>query len=108
MTSCLSITHAVSHAHLENLEGYDHVHKTLQLPPTVEKDVYCAEVMVQAGKSTALVCVHRGTCYVNGEEMREGEKPRRMKNGTVHAEHLNNLLIIKCMCAFGVCTSVGK
>jgi hypothetical protein len=77
----ISIGPAVSHAHLESLEGYDRVHKTLQLPPTVERDVYCAEIMVQTGKSTALVCVHRGTCYVNGEEVREGEKPRRMKNG---------------------------
>ena len=83
---------AVSHAHLETLEGHDHVHKTLQLPPTVERDVYCAEVMVQTGKSTALVCVHRGTCYVNGEEMREGEKPRRMKNGTILYNHFTRCM----------------
>lgn len=85
----------MSHAHLEGrLEGYDHVHKTFQLPPTVERDVYCAEVMVQTGKSTALVCVHRGTCYVNGEEMREGEKPRRMKNGTIYVERVNTIMTV--------------
>ena len=75
--------HTVSHAHLENLEGYDYPHKTLQLLSNVDTDVYCAEVMVQPGKSAALVCVHRGTCYVNGEETSEGQKPKKMKNGTI-------------------------
>ena len=72
---------AVSHAHLENLDGYDHAHKTLHLSPTLERDVYCAEILMHAGKGTGLVCVHRGTCYVNGEEVREGDKPRKVKNG---------------------------
>ena len=91
------IVPAVSHAHLETLDGYDHVHKSLQLPPTIERDVYCAEVMVQTGKSTALVCVHRGTCYVNGEEMREGEKPRRMKNGTILIYYFHKVHADMCM-----------
>lgn len=111
-TSYLSVDYAVSHVHLENLEGYDHVHKTLHLPPapTVERDVYCTEIMVQVGKSTALVCVHRGTCYVNGEEMREGEKPRRMKNGTTHAQrYLCEAYACMQSCFnFSVCISVSE
>ena len=71
----------MSHAHLESLEGYDHPHEALQLPPTVEGDIYCAEIMAHSGKGTVLVCVHVGTCYMNGEEMREGDKPRKMRTG---------------------------
>ena len=71
----------MSHAHLENLEGYDHAHRTLQLAPSFDRDVYCVEILIQAGRSSGLVCVHRGVCYVNGEQMRDGAKPRRMKSG---------------------------
>lgn len=71
----------MSHSHLKNLDGYDHPHKTLRLPPALDRDVYCAEILLHAGRGTGLVCVHRGTCYVNGEEVREGDKPRKMKKG---------------------------
>ena len=84
MSLCsLSPDNAVSHAHLESLEGYDHIHRTLQLSPVTQKDVYCAEIMVTSGKMTGLVCVHKGTCYVNGEEVKEGDKPRKMKTGNL-------------------------
>ena len=77
----------MSHAHLENLEGYDHAHRTLHLSPSVDRDIYCAEVLLQEGKGTGLVAVHKGTCYVNGEEVREGEKPRKVKNGWLTLLH---------------------
>ena len=83
---------AVSHAHLENLDGYDHAHETLHLPPALERDVYCAEILVHSGKGTGLMCVHRGTCYVNGEEVREGEKPRKVKNGLLTSAEMTHPL----------------